>query len=303
MRKKINVCIIALCVLGSSLLIVTEVNASVSVFVYGYITDSVTGLPVPQAKVTVIMPGGGGVVYTSATGYYSKSISSNEPGPLTVQVKAEKYAYYTQTKSFSTYSGSYRKDFSLVDRGERIAVFFYDDDSTTDEQIEDYSTYMANRGYQTIIYRQPTDWVARMNYIDSIESTYDRVLIYVGGHGNYYWIDDVSKVTLKKWWIFSWVMYSDDFRAEVVDLESQRITVVVRSCYSGDFKDELASVSGVTVLSSCTESERSDSAFSQTFFWEFAVMGNSITETYAEVCDMTTYHPQIDYGAQSYTYV
>lgn len=282
-----------------------------TVHVYGYLTDSVSELPVPNAKIRLSMPAGLAYTYTNINGYYSITETTPEPGPFTVRVKAEKWAYYTKTISFSSNGGSYRKDFSIVDRGKRLAVYFYDDDRVSDYEVKgwtgSYSKLMENRGYTNYFYRRPSSVEPGMNALDSRESTYDRVFIFIGGHGRHT-SDDQSFTILRKWWIFQYGILSDDLRDKIEDLESQRITVVVRSCQSGDFVDELASLSGVTVMCSCRESENSDSAFSNLFFWEFAYEGKSITETYDYVyhdCsehNAKHYHPEIDYGAQSFEY-
>ena len=251
---------------------------------YGYVYDH-TGDALASA--TVKIKCGTAVLATTTTSssgyYYVKTVTMAEG--LTIKLEVTKSGYETQSASYSDSPGTRTKTFYVAPTNvEKIAAFFYKTDATTSSYMVTFGNQLiTEEGFDSVLYYEnPTDWEGNIDDdIDPLEDEDTFVFIYFCAHGAYdgsnsymvmsqYWVVD--------WWIFGhWeyrYCYSNALNTAIdTHLESENIFVLIESCHSGGFVDDLKGP-GMFVIATtdhdnyayCVSPVPSVGVFSQGFF-------------------------------------
>lgn len=151
------------------------------------------------------------------------------------QSSINKYAYIF----YQHYDKWHRSDYGVV----------------SDGRVDAYCDILEDFGFTTYPYKDPDNWITRMNELDALENENDIVFIWIPGHGFYAEGADVSSIRVNQGGTSDYVQ-SDIFENYVDNLESKRIFVMVDACECGDFRDKL-DIDGVSVITSNDESHDS----------------------------------------------
>ena len=176
---------------------------------------------------------------TDANGYYSFSEDVQEN--LYCKIQAEKTGYETHYIyiycSDQTTSNTFR---IAADSAQKYALFFYASDAVEEQYMETYGEQLIDdEGFDSVAYYEDEDdWDGIIRgVLDTNETSNDFDFIYVVGHGNYDSEDDDSYVITDP--STNAKMYSDDLASELSVLESKNIFVLIESCKSGGFVDDV----------------------------------------------------------------
>jgi hypothetical protein len=291
---------------------------------YAKDVGTLSNVPVSGATVTL---NNHYTITANSDGFYSKY--GYFPRYANVPVKVTKWGFYDYTgyEYTGAKSSINYKDVYIDDKGDRYAYFFYqpteDGGFFGQNAVDEYTNTLEARGYTVYNRPDPNNWKSDMADLDDMESTYDRIFIYISGHGSYHNPiigDDYSKVNVADG-VFESDIRSNVLRKKINDLESERITVLVQSCSSGDFKDELDNEGNdacdyVNVMTSADQSHSSyyngqtgadaESLFSNYFFNAISY-GYTITEAFNYAKNYNSYtsspNPLCDFNARSYEYL
>jgi len=249
-------------------------------YVYDHTGDAVVGASVKIKCGTAVWAS----TTTSSTGYYYVKTLTMPMGE-TIKLEASKTGYDTQYSSYSDNPGTRTKTFYIAPTNvEKIAAFFYATDATTSAYMQSYGNQLINEeGFDTVLYYEdPTDWEGNIDDdIDPLEDSDTFVFIYFCAHGAYDGSNSymqMSKYWVVDWWIFGhWeyrYCYSNALNTAIdTHLESENIMVLVESCHSGGFVDDLKG-SGMHVIATtdhdnvayCVSAVPSVGVFTQGFF-------------------------------------
>lgn len=184
-------------------------------------------------------------------GYTSggEEVSFSSPGAGT---------WYIMVRSYSG-SGSYALTVTITYGGggggeaEKIGVFFWASDAGTQTVINEYKTVLQNEGYTKFFeFRDTTNFYSDFQQVASYEDSDDIVFFYLFGHGNN---DGSHSLTAFRTGGYS-VVYSNTFRSYCDTLDSSKVGLVISSCYSGDWADDMLG-GGYFAASSSDESHSS----------------------------------------------
>ncbi|MBD3191115.1 MAG: hypothetical protein GF308_10745 [Candidatus Heimdallarchaeota archaeon] len=197
---------------------------------------------------------------TDSNGYYKLTHYTCDYTTYTIEVSKT----YYHPQSIDVYSsGIHNYNFYLENTlADKFAIFFYASDAIEDTHIYTYRNRLRDgEGFDyTYIHKDVNDWKAKMSYIDSMENENDFIFIYLAGHGTYSNSDSIVRVNPGNDG-YRGAMVTDsepttvdikssEFETEINKLESKNILVVVESCFSGGFYEDLKYKSGVQVITS-----------------------------------------------------
>ncbi|MBD3404597.1 MAG: hypothetical protein GF411_00500 [Candidatus Lokiarchaeota archaeon] len=156
----------------------------------------------------------------------------------------------------------------LVDEVEKIAVFWWSSIVGNDYLIQYISDIMEDEGY-TIFYnfKDTHDFTSDFNQVESYEDANDIIFIYITGHGFTNLVNSYVEINAD---LFPLVLASDVFRSNVDRLDSNRVGVLVDSCFSGCWVTNMIG-SGCLMISSADQlhfaSGTSDNIGTFTYFF------------------------------------
>ncbi|MHA1466399.1 MAG: C13 family peptidase, partial [Candidatus Heimdallarchaeaceae archaeon] len=214
-----------------------EVTQTCNGYVYDHMGDALSSATVKLIRMSdsAVLESG----TTSVSGYYTFSEDVQEN--LYCKIQVEKTNYETQYITMNCDEQTTYTNFRSADTTvNKIAAFFYATDATTYANLSIYGDQLINdEGFDTVMYfEDEDDWDGYIiGDIDGNETSEDFVFLYFCGHGGYdsgdddSWVDLLNSGTEK--------MYSDNLVTALLSLESNNIFVIVESCHSGGFIDDL----------------------------------------------------------------
>ncbi|MFW9977812.1 MAG: PPC domain-containing protein [Candidatus Thorarchaeota archaeon] len=222
-------------------------------------------------------------------GYTSggEEVTFNTPGAGT---------WYIMVRSYSG-SGSYSLTVTLTYGGggggeaEKIAVFFWASDAGTQTVINEYKGYLQNEGYTKFFeFRDTSNFYSDFSQVAAYEDADDIVFFYLFGHGNNDGYHSYTAFAPS-----SSIVYSNTFRSYCDQLDSTKVGMLISSCHSGDFADDMAG-GGYLAMSSSDEEHNSwavgalpgEEVFAN-YFWNYVKNGyNAVDAFYAAKALMPT---------------
>ncbi len=214
-------------------------------------------------------------------GYTSggEEVTFNNPGAGT---------WYFMVRSYSG-SGSYQLTVTIdYDGGgggggsEKIAAFFWASDAGTASVINEYQNILEDEGYTKFFYFEDTsNFQYDFNQVAAYEDSDDIVFFYLFGHGNNDGYHSYTAFAPS-----SSFVYSDDFRAMCDTLDSSSVGLLISSCHSGDWADDMRG-GGYLAISSSDETHNSwavgalpgEEVFAN-YFWNYVAQGYSAVEAF-----------------------
>jgi len=195
-----------------------------------------------------------GTVYTNTQGYFTGSAQSSSR-PRTWKAVASKAGFTTGTKyarvlpEVPTSMGT----IYLLSTTIRIGVFFWASDTHTQTYINEYKSVLQSRGYTKFFdFKDSTNFAADFAAVDAFEDADDVVFFFIAGHGGVH--DGHSRTDVRGVSGTTYIQ-SDDFRTYCDSLESAKIGLLVGSCYSGYWPDDMEG-GGYLTMSACDFDER-----------------------------------------------
>lgn len=229
---------------------------------YGYVRTHVSQ---PLSSVTVRLYNSIGTLLVSTTtnsqGYYTLSYGSDGLGE-SLKLQITKTGYETQYVYVSDNGNFNRNFYTAPTNVKKIAVFFYATDATTYSYVSAWGNQLKNEEDFTsvIYYENPTDWQSTIrNNIAPLEDGNTLLFLYFCAHGDYDSVNSNSYMRIRHVWVWDlWpffghyddkYIYSNTLNTELdTYIESGNVFVVIESCHSGGFVDDLTEA-GVFVIS------------------------------------------------------
>jgi hypothetical protein len=178
-----------------------------------------------------------------------EEVTFNNPGAGT---------WYIMVRSYSG-SGSYQLTSTITYGGggggeaEKIAVFFWASDAGTQTVINEYKGYLQAEGYTKFFeFKDTTNFANDFATVAAYEDASDTVFFYLFGHGNN---DGSHSYTAFRNGGYS-IVYSNTFRSYCNGLDSTQVGLVISSCHSGDWADDMIG-GGYLAISSSDETHNS----------------------------------------------
>jgi hypothetical protein len=239
-------------------------------------------------------------------GYTSggEEVTFNNPGAGT---------WYIMVRSYSG-TGSYGLTVTITygggggGEGEKIAVFFWASDAGTSSVINEYKGYLQDEGFTKFFeFKDTTNFANDFATVAAYEDASDTVFFYLFGHGNN---DGYHSYTAFRTGGYS-IVYSNTFRSYCDGLDSSQVGMLISSCHSGDFADDMIG-GGYLAMASSDETHNSwavgalpgEEVFAN-YFWNYVDNGYSAVDafwaaralmptygTYVQnpkICDQCTY--------------
>ncbi|TFG98965.1 MAG: hypothetical protein E4H14_20550 [Candidatus Thorarchaeota archaeon] len=234
-----------------------------------------------------------------------EEVTFNTPGAGT---------WYIMVRSYSG-SGSYGLTVTITYGGggggtaEKIGVFFWASDAGTQTVINEYKGYLQAEGYTKFFeFKDTTNFANDFSTVAAYEDSTDTVFFYLFGHGNN---DGYHSYTSFRTGGYS-IVYSNTFRSYCDNLDSSQVGLLISSCYSGDWADDMIG-GGYLAMSSSDETHNSwsvgplpgEEAFAN-YFWNYVHNGYDAVDafwaakaqmptsgTYVQnpkICDQCTYN-------------
>ncbi|MHA1771272.1 MAG: pre-peptidase C-terminal domain-containing protein [Candidatus Thorarchaeota archaeon] len=147
--------------------------------------------------------------------------------------------WYIMVRSYSG-SGSYSLTVTISYNGgggdaEKIAVFFWASDAGTQQVINEYKSVLQNEGYTKFFeFKDTTNFRNDFNQVAAYEDANDIVFFYLFGHGSNDGYHSSTAFAPQ-----SSVVRSDEFRSMLDTLDSTKVGLVISSCHSGDWADDM----------------------------------------------------------------
>ncbi|MGY5879301.1 MAG: CUB domain-containing protein [Candidatus Thorarchaeota archaeon] len=240
-------------------------------------------------------------------GYTSggEEVTFNTPGAGT---------WYIMVRSYSG-TGSYALTVTITYGGggggeaEKIGVFFWASDAGTSTVINEYMGYLQDEGFTKFFnFRDTTNFASDFSTVAAYEDSDDIVFFYLFGHGNF---DGSHSYTAFRTGGYS-IVYSNTFRSYCDTLDSSKVGLLISSCHSGDWADDMVG-GGYLAMSSSDEVHNSwsvgplpgEEAFAN-YFWNYVDNGYDAVDafwaaraqmptsgTYVQnpkICDQCTYN-------------
>jgi hypothetical protein len=179
-----------------------------------------------------------------------EEVAFNNPGAGT---------WYIMVRSY-TGSGSYGLMVTITYGGggggneaEKIAVFFWASDAGTSSVINEYKGYLQTEGYTKFFeFKDTTNFANDFSTVAAYEDANDIIFFYLFGHGNN---DGYHSYTAFRTGGYS-IVYSNTFRSYCDGLDSTQVGLVISSCHSGDWVDDMVG-DGYLAISSSDETHNS----------------------------------------------
>ncbi|MFW9844166.1 MAG: pre-peptidase C-terminal domain-containing protein [Candidatus Thorarchaeota archaeon] len=238
--------------------------------------------------------------------YGGEEVTFDNPGAGT---------WYIMVRSYSG-TGSYALTVTITYGGgggggeaEKIGVFFWASDAGTQTVINEYKGYLQNEGYTKFFdFKDTTNFANDFATVAAYEDADDIVFFYLFGHGNN---DGSHSLTAFRTGGYS-VVYSNTFRSYCDTLDSTKVGLLISSCHSGDWADDMYG-GGYLAMSSSDEEHNSwsvgplpgEEAFAN-YFWNYVNSGYDAVDafwaaraqmptsgTYVQnpkICDQCTYN-------------
>ena len=209
-------------------------------YVYDHMGNALSGATVKLIKVS-----GGTVLNTDTTdgnGYYDFTTEVMEN--LYCKIQASKSGYETHYITVYAGDGTTTYNFRIASTSAlKMATFFYATDAAYYSTLKPFGDQLINEeGFDTVLYRENADdWLDVIQHdIDDLETSSSFVFIYVMAHGGYSSSSDDSYCAMEPGW-FPEKMYSSELASALTCLESKNIFVLIESCESGGFVDDVKS--------------------------------------------------------------
>ncbi|NWF94805.1 MAG: pre-peptidase C-terminal domain-containing protein [Candidatus Thorarchaeota archaeon] len=213
-------------------------------------------------------------------GYTSggEEVTFNAPGAGTWYIMVRSYSgtgSYTLTVTV-TYGGG-------GGEGEKIGVFFWASDAGTQTVINEYKAILQSEGYTKFFeFKDTTNFANDFATVAAYEDSTDIIFFYLFGHGNN---DGYHSYTAFRTGGYS-IVYSNTFRSYLDGLDSTKVGLLISSCHSGDWADDMAG-GGYLAMSSSDETHNSwavstlpgEEVFAN-YFWQYVQQGYSAVSAF-----------------------
>lgn len=208
--------------------------------------------------------------------------------------------WYIMVRSYSG-SGSYSLTVTITyddggggggEEGEKIGVFFWASDAGTQTVINEYKAVLQSEGYTKFFeFKDTTNFYSDFQQVAAYEDSDDIVFFYLFGHGAN---DGSHSLTAFRTGGYS-VVYSNTFRTYCDTLDSTRVGLVISSCDSGDWSDDMRG-GGYLAISSSDETHYSwavstlpgEEVFANYFFYYVSIGYNAVEAYNAANTQMPT---------------
>ena len=230
-------------------------------YVNGYVKTE-SGLPISGAAVALYLDGSYVyTTYTNSQGYFSastyRSYSSGIPRTWKAVVTKDGYATETEYARVPSEGPASMGTIYLLSTIRKIGVFFWASDCSTQQYIEEYKTVLQDEGYTKVFdFKDTTNFAADFAAVDAYEVAGDIIFFYINGHGTSDHTEDWSRTNVRGDGGTTYI-YSYEFRTYCEDLESTKIGLVVESCFSGYWPQDMEG-GGYLAISSCDIDEYSE---------------------------------------------
>lgn len=185
---------------------------------------------------------------------------------------------------------------SAPPQGDRIGVFFWASDCPTQAVINEYKAVLQNEGYTKFFdFKDTTNFADDFDEVADYEDADDTIFFFLAGHGS----EDYSRIDLRN--VGDTHVYSHIFRNYCDTLDSTKVGLLVSSCYSGDFADDMEGGGYLAITSSDVTHMTfyvdhimpGEGVFSNHFFYYVSNGFNAVT-AYNAACNQmpTTHHIQ-----------
>jgi hypothetical protein len=213
-------------------------------------------------------------------GYTSggEEVTFNTPGAGT---------WYIMVRSYSG-SGPYILTVTLTYGGgggdgvEKIAVFFWASDAGTQAVINEYKGYLQDEGFTKFFeFKDTSNFYSDFSQVAAYEDADDIIFFYLFGHGNNNGAHSYTAFAPS-----SSIVYSNTFRSYCDQLDSTKVGMLISSCDSGDWADDMAG-GGYLAMSSSDETHYSwavstlpgEEVFAN-YFWNYVHNGYSAVDAF-----------------------
>ena len=213
--------------------------------------------------------------------------------------------WYIMVRSYSG-SGSYSLTVTITYESggggggdaEKIAVFFWASDAGTQQVINEYKQVLQNEGYTKFFeFKDTTNFQNDFNRVAEYEDANDIVFFYLFGHGRNDGYHSYTAFAPR-----SSEVGSHQFRRMLDTLDSSKVGLLISSCHSGDWADDMRG-GHYLAISSSDEAHNSwavttipgEEKFAN-YFWNYVSQGyNAVTAYRKAAADM----PQSGYYVQN----
>ncbi len=208
-----------------------------------------------------------------------EEVTFNNPGSGT---------WYIMVRSYSG-SGAYGLTVTLTyggggggGDGEKIGVFFWASDAGTQTVINEYKGYLQAEGFTKFFeFKDTSNFYSDFSQVAAYENADDIIFFYLFGHGNN---DGSHSYTAFR--PSGSIVYSNTFRSYCDQLDSSSVGLLISSCHSGDFADDMAG-GGYLAMASSDETHNSwsvgalpgEEAFAN-YFWNYVHNGYSAVDAF-----------------------
>ena len=289
MTKNKKIILFSFIVMFIILTSVNSVNAAPGgskYYVNGFVKTE-GGAPISGATVVLYLDGvEKGTAYTNYQGYFSGSAYTSG-FPRTWKAVVTKDGYYPATKyarvlpEVPTSIGTINL-MPTTPSEEKIGVFFWATDvEITQTVINEYKAVLQNEGYTKFFdFKDTTNFAADFAEVEDYEDADDTIFFFLTGHG--FHDGDHSRTDLQGV-TGDTIVYSHHFRTYCDGLDSTKVGLVVSSCHSGDWADDMEG-GGYLAISSCDTGELSyfdngEEVFADLFF-DYVSYGYSAVQAF-----------------------
>jgi hypothetical protein len=192
--------------------------------------------------------------------------------------------WYIMVRSYSG-TGSFTLTVTITYGGggggaEMIAVFFWASDAGSQTVINEYKSVLTSEGYTKFFeFKDTTSFSTNFATVAAYEDSDDIVFFYLFGHGNN---DGSHSYTAFRTGGYS-IVYSNTFRTLCDGLDSTKVGMVISSCDSGDWADDMAG-GGYLAIASSDEDHYSwavstlpgEEVFANYFFYYVSIGYNAV---------------------------
>ncbi len=195
--------------------------------------------------------------------------------------------WYIMVRDYSgsgTYSLTVTISYSSGGDGdvEKIAVFFWASDAGTQQVINEYKGVLQNEGYTKFFeFKDTTNFRNDFDEVAAYEDANDIVFFYLFGHGN-----NDGHHSYTAFAPHSSIVRSNEFRTMLDTLDSNKVGLVISSCHSGDWADDMRG-GHYLAISSSDETHNSwavtiipgEERFAN-YFWNYVSRGDNAVTAY-----------------------
>ena len=165
---------------------------------------------------------------------------------------------------------------------EKIGVFFWASNAGTQDVINEYRNVLESEGYTKFFeFKDTSNFQNDFNKVADYEDAHDVVFFYLFGHGN-----NDGHHSYTAFAPHSSIVRSNEFRTMLDTLDSNKVGLVISSCHSGDWADDMRG-GHYLAISSSDETHNSwavttipgEERFAN-YFWNYVSKGDDAVTAY-----------------------